>query len=126
KERFEIFFDEQLVMAPRVKQWYPIIRATAEEQEMQLMPLEPLFRDDVENMPLQAADMLAWLSRRESSGADHSFGWIPSKLPNITFSQYSQTVTKERMEKVTKLARGLWEKLTPEKIAWARKMLGLD
>ena len=47
------------------------------------MPVEPLFRDDKEFLPLQAADLLAWVSRRDAVGDPHSFGWLWQELTDV-------------------------------------------
>ena len=62
REPFEIFFDEHVIFGPRAKAWYPVIRAAVPDDDVRaIMPVEPLFRSDLEVLPLQASDMTAWL-----------------------------------------------------------------
>jgi hypothetical protein len=91
KERFEMIFDEQLALGPKVKAWYPVMRAGTEADEpgaAALLPIDLLFRDDKEFVPLQAADMIAWLRRKRIT--DHSFDWLEAEMPHTKVSVYSQ------------------------------------
>jgi hypothetical protein len=79
----EIFFDENVIFGPRAKAWYPVIRAMAEPTLHRLMPVEPLFRDDLSTMPLQAADMTAWLHRADRSPEGNTYAWLWDELQGI-------------------------------------------
>ena len=84
----EFFFDEHVIFGPRAKAWYPVVRAMAEPNLRALMPVEPLFRDDKSTMPLQAADLTAWMSRHDRTGANE-FAWLKDHLVGLTRSQCS-------------------------------------
>ena len=99
-ERFEIIFDQHKVLGPRVRSWYPAIVAGMEPEAQAIMPIDPVFRDDEEFVPLQAADLLAWLVRRELSGMDHSFDWIPYSMRGIEWSGHGQYWDKERLQAI--------------------------
>jgi hypothetical protein len=78
----EMFFDENVIFGPRARAWYPVIRSMAEPKLHALMPVEPFFRDDLNTMPLQAADMTAWLHRADRS-ASNRFSWLWQELGGI-------------------------------------------
>src|SRR5205814_1725679 len=40
--RCEIVFDEQVIFAPHVKKWYPVIRRCVEDEIRAIIPSEPL------------------------------------------------------------------------------------
>ena len=80
----EIYFDENVVFGPRAKAWYPVIRAMAEPKVQQLMPVEPFFRDDRTTMPLQAADMTAWMRNADRKGANE-FAWLKEHMVGLTW-----------------------------------------
>jgi hypothetical protein len=67
-EPFEIYFDENVIFGPRAKAWYPVIRAMAELGLRQIPPVEPYLPRRQKTMPLQAADLTAWMSRSDRSG----------------------------------------------------------
>src|SRR5207248_10717159 len=103
RERFEIFFDEQLIFGPRAKVWYPAIMEIMRIREPDaatIMPVDPLFRSDDEFLPLQAADMFAWLLRYGFDNEDRPFAWLLDELPDIEETDYSQVYDRERMEAV--------------------------
>jgi hypothetical protein len=101
---FEIFFDEHVIFGPRARQWYPIVRqllTLTNHVAGQVLPVEPLFRTDEQDMSLQAADMLdmlAWFFRRraaESDPDDDRFDWLLPTLFTIPVSKYSTAMTDE-------------------------------
>lgn len=96
-QRFELFFDENDVMAPRVKEWYPIYLSQLRPEERAVMPIEPLFRDDKEFMPLQAADLVAYVIRSDLSKIPHPFHWIWKTMRGLTQSRYSQIWDRQRL-----------------------------
>jgi hypothetical protein len=105
RERFEIFFDEQVIFGPRAKAWYPIIRAIVQHREpeaAQIMPVEPMFRTDDEFLPIQAADMMAWCTRNATDNEmqPSSYEWLLAEMPNLQGTDYSQYYDRERMEDV--------------------------
>ena len=96
-ERFEIIFDEQMIFGPRAKSWYPMVKELIDHEIREIMPVEPMFKTDDEFIPLQVADIFAWLLRREFSGLNHDFGWLPDALPAIQWSAHSQMYSRERL-----------------------------
>jgi hypothetical protein len=108
-ERYEIIFDEHRILGPRVKAWYPVWLDRMSTLERAIMPVEPIFRDDAEFVPLQAADMLAWLIHRGLNDGlpprevlEHlqRSGWLPRALHGITWSGHRQVFTRERLLKI--------------------------
>jgi hypothetical protein len=109
-EKIEIIFDEHDVFSREAKSWYPKIRRSlrqgAEQNAIarrifQIMPTEPLFRDDIEFVPLQAADMLAWSINR-SLRTENPFLWLWEEefYDQVKISAGSQVVDRTRMEKI--------------------------
>lgn len=96
RDRFELMFDEQKIMAPRLKDWYPVVLQALEPDERAMMPMEPLFRDDQEFMPLQIADFVAWMIRTEHCGEDHALRQVAKEL-HISQSPYCQRFTREKI-----------------------------
>jgi hypothetical protein len=104
RERFEIIFDEQLIFGLRAKMWYPgilEIMRIREPDAATIMPIDPLFRTDDEFLPLQAADLFAWLLRNGFDNPENRpFPWMVKELSNVVETEYSQIYDKERMEAV--------------------------
>jgi hypothetical protein len=109
RERFEIIFDENVIFGPRAKVWYPAIRQLVQLREPdahRIMPIDPMFRSDDEFLPLQAADLFAWLLRNGfDNPKNRPFPWILDELSLIQETEYSQFYDKERMEAVLADAR---------------------
>jgi hypothetical protein len=107
-EEPEIFFDEQLIFGPRLKMWYPLIKAAMKERKdydlgrlYTALPNDLMFRDDKIFVPLQAADVLAWLVRMGYTGVPNEFEWIVDELsPLIPLSEYSAFYDARRMKRV--------------------------
>jgi hypothetical protein len=91
REPYEIFFDENQIFGPRAKAWYPIIRAFQDKPVRALMPVEPYFRSDTDTLPLQAADLTAWI-KRKSGNKDGlgEFAWVKGELSGIAHSVLSK------------------------------------
>jgi len=92
-DRCEVFFDENKIFGPRAKAWYPIMRQSFPEEIQGILPIEPFFRDDKEILPLQAADLTAWIQRTYTCN-DNSLGdfeWIIDELKGIRISPYRFT-----------------------------------
>jgi hypothetical protein len=68
----DFVFDEEGDIGNEALIWYPAIRETAPPRVRALMGARPVFRDDEEVLPLQAADLVAWHKRRkkEAPGLD--------------------------------------------------------
>jgi hypothetical protein len=119
REPFEIFFDENVIFGPRAKAWYPVVRATMEPEIRAITPVEPFFRSDLEVLPLQAADLTAWLHRRENNEGLGEFSWMPAALFGLTPSRLSNALTRERMERIV----GMSYDLPPEQRAIAHEVI---
>lgn len=114
KERFELVFDEHSIIGPHVKRWYPVLKLMLTKDEEAVFPTEPLFRNDKEFMPLQAADLLAWLLRRELDGKPHSFGWVVDELKETRRSAHSQHLDEKRLKDIAEKAEKMQSGFSPE------------
>jgi Protein of unknown function (DUF3800) len=99
-EPCEIFFDEQVIFGPRAKAWYPIVKASAEPHVRAVMPVEPFFRSDRETLPLQAADLTAWMHRRANNDGLGEFEWLPEYLDLMKVSPLSRGIDAEWIKKM--------------------------
>ena len=105
---YEIFFDEQKIFGPSAKLWYPIIREMQVQLVQDLMPIEPFFRSDLDVLPLQAADLLAWLVRqRTTTGGQFTFAWMDDELSGVKRSPLSTRIG-------WKPSDGIFDKSDPE------------
>jgi Protein of unknown function (DUF3800) len=125
-ERFEIIFDEQLRFRPRVKWWYPVVRHHMAPDWQAIAPIEPIFRSDDEFLPLQAADLLAWLFRRATTELVGEFDWIISEFTSVRLSEHVQIWDRERMEWTLEESRRLEAFVTEEALEKRRELLGLN
>lgn len=100
QESFEIFFDEHFIFGPRAKAWYPVVRAMMDDDLRAIAPVEPFFRSDLDVLPLQAADLTAWLHRRENNEGLGEFKWIQDALYGLVPSTTSNRLTVERMREI--------------------------
>ncbi len=127
----EMIFDEHVIIGPRVKIWYPLIKESFKgrsEYEMDrlhdILPQEPMFKDDQEYLPLQAADLIAWLFRMAWSGNRNEFEWIAVELSSvIPMSEYSSVFTAERMQRIKAIS--LQMNFPPDLINSWQKRLGI-
>jgi hypothetical protein len=119
-EELEIIFDQHDKYAPVVKRTYPVIKESCDPELSRILPVEPMFRDDHKFLPLQAADMLAWLFRKALNGERCEWEWIATELmPYIPMAEHSSIFTAERMEGIAKLSKEI--KVDPAKIEeWRR------
>lgn len=81
EEQVEIIFDEHVVYQKRIARLYPLAMESLQSQPgntalLKALPPSPMFRDDKKYLPLQAADMLAWLCRNAYCKKIHEFEWI--------------------------------------------------
>lgn len=130
-EEFEVIFDIHSIFQPRINIWYEfvkeMVRVIHDEALGRIMPPSPLFRDDKVFVPLQAADVLAWLFRTAFSGERTEFEWIAEELsPLIPMSKYSTFYTGKRIEDVRSLSFELQHKLTPDRIREWRQKYAID
>jgi hypothetical protein len=125
-EQIEIIFDEHSIFKPRINFWYPIVRddigVLHDPALANVLPPSPIFKDDFEFVPLQGADVLAWLFRNAYSGNINEFSWIAEELATlIPLSQYSTLYDAERMKNVLRLSDEMFNKITPEMIAAVKR-----
>lgn len=125
-EQCEVIFDEHLIFGPRARLWYPVIKSAIDPAEVHVFPTEPIFKNDENTMPLQAADLLAWLFRRETSGMEHTFHWIPAALSSVEMSPWSDFLTGERMRKIVAQSKDVAATLTEKMIKEYRRLLYPD
>ena len=128
---FEIIFDEHLIFGPRIRLWYPLIRTNLIEKYdaelAKVLPAHPIFKDDQEFRPLQAADVIAWLFRTAASGQRTQFEWIADRLePVIPMSVYSGHFDGKRLDKIAAMSREYQKDLSPSQLANYFKQMGLD
>ncbi len=110
KGRFEIVFDEQVIFGPRARAWYPIIRAYVESKnpaKAALLPVDPVFKSDSEFLPLQAADLFAWLFRRGTNRLPHTFDWTIEEINKVQYSKYSKVLSEEKMQSLMARAKNI-------------------
>lgn len=60
----DFVFDDEGEIGNEALLWYPAIKAAERPEVRALMGATPVFRDDEEVLPLQAADLVAWHKRR--------------------------------------------------------------
>jgi len=95
-ERCEVFFDEHKIFGSRAKMWYPVIRCSFPTEIQGILPVEPFFRDDKEVLPLQAADLTAWIQRMHSSnGSLDEFEWVVEELRGIKVSRFHKMIDSD-------------------------------
>jgi len=81
--KVEIFFDDNKVFGQRAKRWYPMVRDLVPSSHRRVLPAEPFFRDDKLVMPLQAADMSAWLISEKANTGGSDWRWLRKRLNTI-------------------------------------------
>ena len=126
REPFELTFDEQLSLGPRTKAWYPVIRALAPPVFLALLPVEPRMESDTVFLPLQAADMVTWLARRDKSGEANPFEWVAIELTGVVRSPYSRMFDRAEYERILRLAQERSFVPSPQYFIELRKVLGMD
>lgn len=129
RERFEIIFDEDVIFGPRAKLWYPVIRTIMEHREPEaatIMPVDPIFRSDDEFLPIQAADLYAWVIRKKHDDPSFDrFDWLfNEELMAVELSEYAQYYDRQRMTDVVDDSRRiLREGLVPDEVTKAFKRI---
>jgi hypothetical protein len=68
----DFVFDEQSAMGTRAADCYDLLRSVATPTMFRRLGSKPIFRHDVDLLPLKAADMLAWQLRRAFAYPDES------------------------------------------------------
>jgi hypothetical protein len=78
-ESVDVDFDEQGSAGQFALKMYPDFKAQCFEEERKVLGRIPLMLDDKKILPLQAADMLAWIIRRKLDG-DVEWKWLFERL----------------------------------------------
>lgn len=126
-ERCEIFFDEHLTLGEKSKRWYPFLRTIMSDDERAVAPIEPTFKNDVDFLPLQAADMIAWIQRRGNSGESLPHQWLDSHFTNLGVSRHSMFFDDAKFSAMLEAAKRDPLEATPERIEALRGLMnGLD
>lgn len=99
-EQIDVIFDNHDIFKNRIREWYPIIRKgwqqEVEPRFARLLPPDVQFMDDTKYVPLQAADMLAWILRTAFSEEYTEFLWMGRQLSSaIPMSMRSTFVCVE-------------------------------
>ena len=121
-EEIDLFFDKHDLMEPRIREWYPLYLSGLEPDERDIMPSDPLFRDDTRFMPLQVADLAAWTECSDLSGINHPF-WRLGKEMKVGRSIYCAAWNRERFRRFYAYAQSD-ESWTPGSAAYEEKLRG--
>lgn len=76
RETFDFIVDEHPSLGAPTSAWYPAMLTLMEEPQRSIMPSKPIPRNDEEFMPLQAADMIAWLQRNANNDKGKDMEWL--------------------------------------------------
>src|SRR5207244_2522278 len=78
-EPMDFIFDEQGPEGTVVRSFWPIVQAMMPDASVRRMMMnEPVFRNDLDMLPLQAADLMAWHFRRFISDTVNNIELAPS------------------------------------------------
>jgi len=84
RDPFDMFFDTQILeMCPGSPVMYGITRSIVRPQFQRMLPAQPISRSDEEFRPLQAADLLAWITRRQHEKTIEGWEWLVRELDHI-------------------------------------------
>jgi hypothetical protein len=84
---FDLFFDEQLIEAEQARNFYEIGKHVAPPRCRRILPTEPIFRNDIEFRPLQAADLFAWITRKHYNREGAGWEWLIAELDKVESMQ---------------------------------------
>jgi hypothetical protein len=108
REKFEIIFDENVILGPRARMWYPVIQEIVRVQDpdsFSIMPESPIFKTDNEFPPLQAADLYAWCWRTATTlQGPIAFEWLLEETKDVKLNPHSQIYDLDRMKKIAKMS----------------------
>jgi Protein of unknown function (DUF3800) len=94
----DFIFDEQGAIGDHAAGWWPVAKLLAGELIVERMVSEPIFRDDKQYLPLQAADLYAWQMRyflQKGIKSDQPANEIARRLAPL--QQFSKVVTPEEL-----------------------------
>jgi Protein of unknown function (DUF3800) len=80
KVPIDFIFDNQEGLGEEVRFIYKCIRDIQPKTVRDMLSVDPLFRDDKQVLPLQAADMLAWHVRRQYESGEKDKWFVPDYL----------------------------------------------
>lgn len=83
REPFDFIVDEFPSVGKRLEPWYRFLRELVGAPERDLLPQRPLPRDDVDFLPLQAADFIAWSQRALNTDPSVALGWLWKDMPDL-------------------------------------------
>jgi len=92
RDRVDFIFDENSIFADRVMEAYRHFQRVLTGVETRLLGSPPIFRDDGNFLPLQAADMLVWHINRKLTGKTY-----PVLLDEVEMSPARDVWTAERL-----------------------------
>ncbi len=99
-EHFEVIFDENPKFGQRAKRWFPAVRNLMPNPMRSILPVEPLFKDDKDFVPLQAADMIAWFARRGIRSTPHRFLWLAPIFATMEISRESRAFNAQQLAEI--------------------------
>jgi hypothetical protein len=91
KEQVDFVFDEQGSWAARALQAFELSFPMLTEEEKKLIGGPPIHRSDHNFLPLQAADLIAWQTRRLCEDNKHLDPRAPKEQFVLNFCRTSQT-----------------------------------
>jgi hypothetical protein len=120
-DKLDLIFDEQDKYSPLIKNIYHLLKDRFDPKLSKILPVEPMFKSDMDFLPIQAADMLAWLFRNASNGKRTVWEWVAAELmPVIPMSEYSSIYTADRLQNVNRLSQEI--SFAPEELAEMRRV----
>ena len=130
---FEIIFDRQVMHEQGVGLWYApfcdLVKRLGDAEgpssiwvpARALLPDQPLFRSDDQFVPLQCADLYAYLLRAELLGRGTEYAWLRALMPPVSSAADLSTDYWRTLISVPKT--GLVQRLDPDRYA---DLLGLN
>lgn len=76
----DFIFDNQEGLGEQARMVYRAVRERQRPEIQRLISVDPIFGDDKEVLPLQAADMLAWHVRRQAETGNETEWFLPDYL----------------------------------------------
>lgn len=102
---FEMFFDDHKSLGQRAKEWFPVLRMVMWPEARALLPAEPQFKDDKDFLPLQAADIIAWLQRNANAERPTDVSWLEPEFTNLGVSRFCGPVNKASLVRARDMSR---------------------
>jgi len=100
KHQFDLFIDEQTIeMCKAVPVFYEIVKSQSPSKFRDMYPSQMISLSDTKFRPLQAADMLAWIARRQDSSDIEGWEWLTSEFQEIE-SMKCEPLNQSQIEKL--------------------------